>query len=187
MRSRSLLPRFSGITRGHKGPLVSPTNHFLFFPGVKKKGNAQKKFTAASRVATRDAGSGFPPVRWRRGECRDFPQAGVGTVSPIRARPTCPWGGWMDRQMRFLRWRERTRTRQCARGVRPIRDTPDRGGRAGSWWACHRHASRLPELGGPCVRRRRHHDCTAVDSSSPWLPAGSAVLSPQPDNFKPQR
>jgi hypothetical protein len=36
MRSRSLLPRFYGITKGHRGPLVRPTNHFLFFSAVKK-------------------------------------------------------------------------------------------------------------------------------------------------------
>ena len=51
MRSRSLLPRFSGITKENKGPLVRPTNHLLFFSAVKKRKHQKKKYC---RVASRD-------------------------------------------------------------------------------------------------------------------------------------
>lgn len=119
---------------------------YYLFSGVTEKRKTpeeEKKIPPRSRAAMLDLGS--PVASWR---LQRFPQVGVGAV-----RDTTPLAmGRMDRQMR-LRWRERTR------GVRPIRDTPDRGVRD--------HGGRATATplgtGGPCVRRRHHHDCTTVD------------------------
>jgi hypothetical protein len=125
-------------------------------------------------------------LRWRRGECRDFPQV-VGTVrdgyDPLAH-------GVPDAIPALARAHAYTATRT---------------GRAPhTWHARSRRACgvmvgapppRLPEQGRGAMRaspspsrlhgRRLAAPCLPV-SSSPWLPAGSAVLSPwQPDNFKP--